>query len=135
MATQMGLSSGGHMARFLALLIFAGTASAGQAAGVGGAGSALRLPTAAGNAVAEVLYTPALDFGTLGVDDFGPSFPWVMPDDQNGERSWLEWRDTKLGDGGYRARRDWRFSGSLAQEDVILGTTEWRVGAWVSREF
>lgn len=123
------------MAHFLALLIFAGTASTGQTEGVGRAEGALRLPTPAGNAVAEVLGTPALEFGTLDVDDFGPPFPSAMEDDQIGAGSSFEWRDMKLGDDGYRAQRDWRFSGSLEQEDVVEGATDWRFGAWIWREF
>jgi len=131
----MSTLAGGSMARFLALLIFAGTASAGQAENAARVERALRLPTPAGNAVAEVSGTPALDFGTLDDEDFGPRFPSAMPEDALEESSSFEWRDTKLGDSSYRGQRDWRFRGSVTQEDVVDGATDWRFGAWISREF
>ena len=115
----------------MTLLVIAITANAGQSAYAGPAEGALRLPTAAGQAVAEVAGMPSLELDADEFDAFGPQERSAMPDDLISNGAAIEWRDMKLDP----ADRDWRFRGSLAQEDVVLGTTDWRVGAWISREF
>jgi hypothetical protein len=127
----MQTSTGRILVCLPALLICAISAVTARAEGKGEFEGALRLPTPAGQAVAEVSGTPALEFEAQDFEASSPQEPSATRDVVITEIASFEWRDMNLD----RATRDWRFRGSLAQEDVIDGTTEWRFGAWIYRDF
>lgn len=125
------LITGRRLACLLTLLVVAVTANAGQSAYAGPAEGPLRLPIPAGQAAAEVAGMESLGLDVLEFEAFGSQERSAARGDVISNSASVEWRDMKLD----RTQRDWRFRGRLAQEDVILGTTDWRVGAWFSREF
>lgn len=90
----------------------------------------LKLPTAAGQIVAEVSGGEALDVGALAAPQPGSESDSVAAANAAASSSGIH-----LDGAPANPETDWKIRGKLKQEDGVAGIQKWQVGASVSRQF